>query len=154
MKFLHYTISILFTVCLSTISYAQGISINDDNSNPDGSAMLDVKSTTKGMLVPRMTSAQRASITTPATGLLVFDNTTNTFWFYNGTLWIELLAGIDSDNQNLSLSGNTLSIAGGNSVNLSGFTNTDNQDLELLGNTLSLTNDGTTVDLSPYLDNT
>jgi hypothetical protein len=40
------------------------------------------------------------------------------------------------------------------SVNLSAFVNTDNQDLALAGNTLSLTNDGTTVNLAPYLDNT
>lgn len=66
------------------------------------------------------------------------------------------LSSINTDNQDLSLAGNTLSLTNdGTTVDLSGFLdNTDNQDLSLAGNTLSLTNDGTTVDLSGYLDNT
>ncbi|GEM_PF-2689264 len=57
--------------------------------------------------------------------------------------------------QSLGLTGNILDISNGNSVDLSGYLdNTDNQDLTLAGNTLSLTNDGTPVDLSVYLDNT
>ncbi len=57
--------------------------------------------------------------------------------------------------QSLTLSGNILDISNGNSVDLSGFLdNTDQQDLSLVGNTLSLTNDGSSVDLSGYLDNT
>ncbi len=69
------------------------VSITSDNSLPDASAMLDVKSTAKGMLVPRMTTVQRDAIATPATGLLVFVTDTNSFWYYNGTAWIDLLAG-------------------------------------------------------------
>ncbi|MBN2175441.1 MAG: tail fiber domain-containing protein [Bacteroidales bacterium] len=65
------------------------VAINADNSSPDPSAMLDVKSTDKGMLVPRMTSAQRTAISDPAGGLLVFDSDTGSFWFYNSG-WIEL----------------------------------------------------------------
>ena len=53
------------------------VGINDNNASPDASAMLDVKSTTKGMLVPRMTTTQRDAITTPATGLMVYNTTTN-----------------------------------------------------------------------------
>jgi hypothetical protein len=45
-------------ILLSLGLFAQ-VGINTDNSTPDGSAMLDVKSTTKGMLIPRMTSDQR-----------------------------------------------------------------------------------------------
>lgn len=70
-----------------------GISINTGGTTADPSAALDVSSTTKGVLVPRMSSVQRTAITTPAAGLLVFDNSTNTFWFYNGTTWAELVAG-------------------------------------------------------------
>ncbi|CAM1344585.1 T9SS type A sorting domain-containing protein [Tenacibaculum amylolyticum] len=63
----------------------------------------------------------------------------------------------NTDDQTLTFTGTDLSISDGNSVDLSSLrdgTGTDNQDLELTGNTLSLTNDGTTVDLSSYLDNT
>jgi len=53
---------------------AQNVAITDDDTyNADSSAMLDVKSISKGMLVPRMTTIQRQLINNPATGLLVFD---------------------------------------------------------------------------------
>ena len=80
-----------FIICLVfTVNIQAQVGINSDNSNPDPSAMLDVKSTQKGMLIPRMTTSQRTSISNPATGLLVFDNTTGSFWFYNGTSWEDL----------------------------------------------------------------
>lgn len=60
-------------------------------STPHPSAMLDISSTSKGLLMPRMTAAQRAAIVNPAKGLMVFDSTTNNFWFYNGSAWRELL---------------------------------------------------------------
>ncbi len=55
--------------------------------------MLDVKATDKGILVPRMTTTQRTSISSPANGLLVFDSTTGSFWFYQNSKWTELRAG-------------------------------------------------------------
>ena len=72
---------------------AQNVAINNDGSSADVSAALDIKSTDKGMLVPRMTTAQRTIIASPATGLLVFDNTVGSFWFYNGSGWTELTGG-------------------------------------------------------------
>ncbi len=69
------------------------IAVNTDNSDPDASAMLDIKSTNKGILIPRMTSAQRTAISNTATGLLVFDTDTDGFWFYDGTSWVELVSG-------------------------------------------------------------
>jgi len=61
------------------------VGINSDNSAPDPSAMLDVKSTTKGLLVPRMTVAQRDLIATPATGLLIFCTNNNQYYTNQGT---------------------------------------------------------------------
>ncbi len=78
---------LLFTVFLTTNLIAQ-VAINEDSSLPDGSAMLDVKSTDKGFLVPRMTEAERNAITSPATGLLVYQtNGTTGFYYYDGTEW-------------------------------------------------------------------
>lgn len=57
---------------------------------PDPSAALHVESTDKGVLIPRLTTAQRQTISNAATGLLVFDTDTGGFWFYNGTSWVEL----------------------------------------------------------------
>ncbi len=84
-----YLLSFLLLIALKTIS-AQGVAINNDGSAADNSALIDMKSTTKGMLAPRMTTAQRMAIAAPAMGLLVFDITTNTFWHHNGVTWAEL----------------------------------------------------------------
>ena len=65
-------------------AFAQ-VGINNDNSAPDPSAMLDVKSTTKGVLVPRMTIAQRNAISNPATGLMVFCTDNNQYYSNQGT---------------------------------------------------------------------
>jgi len=66
-------------------SFSQ-VAINTDGSSPDNSAMLDIKSTSKGLLAPRMTQAQRLAISNPATGLVVFQ-TDGTAGLYsnNGT---------------------------------------------------------------------
>ena len=61
------------------------VSINTDNSVPDPSAMLDVKSGSKGFLPPRMTTAQRSSIQNPATGLTIYNSDLNCLEFYAGT---------------------------------------------------------------------
>lgn len=82
----------IFILCVWTpfLVTGQGVSINETGAAPAASAMLDVSSTTKGMLVPRMTTAQRIVIPAPAVGLLVFDLTTNSFWFRTAAAWIEL----------------------------------------------------------------
>ena len=69
-------ILILAFAMFSITAMAQ-VAINTDSSLPDNSAMLDVKSITKGLLMPRMTQAQRNAIVTPAAGLTIFqtDNT-------------------------------------------------------------------------------
>jgi len=50
---------------------AQSVSINTDGSAPNSSAALDIKSDSKGLLIPRLTATQRSAIASPATGLLV-----------------------------------------------------------------------------------
>jgi len=53
----------------------------------NAAAILDVSSTTKGFLPPRMTEVERDAITTPPAGLMVYNSTTNKLNFYNGTAW-------------------------------------------------------------------
>ncbi|HET7119215.1 MAG TPA: tail fiber domain-containing protein [Hanamia sp.] len=97
---------IILTIIGFVIFYATGlaqVAINQDGSLPDTSAMLDIKSTAKGVLIPRMTTAQRTAIASPAKGLLVYDSTTTSFWFYNGRGW----ANLSGENINgWSLTGN------------------------------------------------
>jgi|GEM_PF-4756702 len=56
-------------------------------NNPDPSAALQVEATDKGMLVPRMNSAERMAIQDPAQGLLVYDLTYGSFWVYTNGEW-------------------------------------------------------------------
>ena len=81
----------LILVLLTLGMFAQNVAItDDDNYSAEASAMLDVKSTNKGMLVPRLTTLQRLTIASPATGLLVFDTDSSAFYFYDGLAWTDL----------------------------------------------------------------
>ncbi|HEU4606567.1 MAG TPA: hypothetical protein VFS31_00560, partial [Chitinophagaceae bacterium] len=95
MRLFFLIIFLLFVALLN----AQNVGINTDGSAPDASAALDIQSTGKGLLIPRMTTAQRTTIVSPATGLLVFDTNTGSFWYYSGIAWMNLSGG-------WSLSGN------------------------------------------------
>jgi hypothetical protein len=66
------------------------VGINATNTPPNASAMLDVSSTNKGLLPPRMSTAQRNAITSPADGLLVFDTNTQSYWYRRISIWTEL----------------------------------------------------------------
>src|SRR6056297_2703327 len=77
--------------------FSQTVNVTDDETyNPESSAMLDVYSTDKGMLVPRMTTLQRTSVSTPADGLLVYDINFNAFYYSVGEEWVRLSSMIDS----------------------------------------------------------
>ncbi|MCB0806909.1 MAG: hypothetical protein KDC05_14015, partial [Bacteroidales bacterium] len=80
-----FAIAMMF--CISILPLKAQVGINNDNSNPDPSAMLDVKSNSGGILIPRMSAAERDAITGPATGLLVFVTDDAGFYFFNGSAW-------------------------------------------------------------------
>jgi hypothetical protein len=83
MKKLIYLAILILGTMFQFEARTQGVAINNDNSAPDASAMLDVKSTTKGMLAPRMTQAQRNAIINPATGLTIYQTDGGTGLYYN-----------------------------------------------------------------------
>lgn len=64
---------------------------------PDSSAMFDIVSTEKGMLTPRMTTAQKLAISSPANGLLVYDTDLKSFYAYDTTTvsWVKILTNAD-----------------------------------------------------------
>lgn len=64
-----------------------------NNASPAASAILDIASTTKGFLPPRMTTTNRDAIASPAQGLVVYNTTTNALNVYNGTAWGAVGAG-------------------------------------------------------------
>jgi hypothetical protein len=70
-------------------------------TSPNASSLLEVKSTAKGILIPRMTQTQRNAIKSPATGLLIYQtDKTPGFYYYNGTAWAAVAA--KSANRSLS----------------------------------------------------
>ena len=88
---------------------------------PDASSLLDVTSTTKGVLVPRMTKTQRDAIASPATGLLIYQtNTTPGFYYYDGTKW----TAVTPKSKGWSLTGNA-----GTDTSVNFIGTTDNEPL-------------------------
>lgn len=101
MSTMKFFILLPLILCFTSATFAQqGIAINNAGTNPDNSAILDVQSTTKGMLVPRMTEAQKNAIASPATSLLIYQTDgTAGFYYYNGTAWTALAGGGNSDKE-------------------------------------------------------
>ncbi|PLX10643.1 MAG: hypothetical protein C0594_04670 [Marinilabiliales bacterium] len=86
-----------FIFILLTSVKAQNVAVSDDDgyvANP--SAMLDVQSTSKGLLIPRLTTAQRLSIGPKPEGLMVYDTNKDHFYFYNGGRWVNVAAENDT----------------------------------------------------------
>jgi hypothetical protein len=72
---------------LTAISVNAQVAINTDGTSPVNSAMLDVRSTEKGFLPPRMTTAQRNTIASPEEGLVIYNTNEKALNVYNGTEW-------------------------------------------------------------------
>jgi hypothetical protein len=80
----HLPLLVMGLLCWSFSGlYAQNVAINTDGTVADSTAALDIKSTGKGILVPRMTAAQRAAIVSPAEGLLVYQTDGTAGFYYN-----------------------------------------------------------------------
>jgi uncharacterized protein (TIGR02145 family) len=99
-------------VLSSTIMFAQ-VGISSDGSAPDPSAMLDVKATNSGILIPQLSTSARNAIPSPATGLLVYNNTTNQFNYFNGSYWYQLESAM------ISSTVGTVNAEGGASISAS-----------------------------------
>lgn len=90
LKTIQLSMAVLIVLLCQQESIAQSMSVNSNGARPDSSAMLDVQSTSKGLLIPRMTLAQRTAIVNPADGLMVYQtdgvkgvyvyNATSTSW--------------------------------------------------------------------------
>lgn len=80
-------------------SYGQGVGINETGADPDNSAMLDIRSNNRGLLIPRLTKVAKLSIPAPANGLLVYqiDDTTG-FWYYDQNVWKPVFQYLNAGN--------------------------------------------------------
>lgn len=81
-------IIILLTVAFPVFLTAQHVGIG--TNTPNASALLDISSTNKGLLTPRLTTLQRENIADPANGLLVYDTDKISFWYYGDGAWNEI----------------------------------------------------------------
>jgi hypothetical protein len=97
-----------FNFYLLPFTCSAQIAVNSTGANPDGSAGLDVSFTDKGVLIPRLTLAQRGAIASPATSLLIYqtDNTPG-YYYYDGSAW--QLLGRYVAGSGISIVGNVIS---------------------------------------------
>src|SRR5436190_3574405 len=76
-------------------------------SSPNLSSLLDLTSNSKGLLIPRMTTAERNAISSPAVGLLVYDSSLNSFYYHNGTSWNQVASSGGASSNVWLLNGNS-----------------------------------------------
>lgn len=92
MKIISKLLLALGILLVSIQGMSQQVSINEDGALPNPNAILDIKSNRMGLLIPRMSTENRNAI--PNTrGLLVYDTTTNSFWFNTGAKWKPIGSG-------------------------------------------------------------
>ncbi len=123
------TICFFFLLQYELLSAQQSVGIG--TTTPNASAQLDITSTNKGILIPRMTAAQRSAIASPANGLMVYETTTNSLWVFNGTVWVQQGSGGVSP---WAVSGNN--IYNTNSSNVGIGTSTPSSKFSVAGNLL------------------
>ncbi len=98
MKTKIYLLSLILFIGIQYNANSQGVSINEDGTDPEASAILDLQSQDKGLLVPRMAQNQITDIQDPANGLIVFNTTDNKYYaFLEGeNAWKEIAYGTSS----------------------------------------------------------
>ncbi len=112
--------SLIPLILLTSVSlYAQ---VGIGTTSPAASSMLDIASSAKGMLAPRMTSIEKAAIATPASGLLVYDTTLGKFSYFTGSAWVNIDANIGRDNYVLVKSATDFPAAVGGVITLAANT--------------------------------
>lgn len=136
-----------FAFFLATAAKAQNIGINNSGASPDASAMLDISSANKGLLIPRVglsTTNNPFPVNAPATGLVVFNTATAGsgitavtpgLYFWNGSLWNELLTPSTGFTPSSNLTTQSLWKNGGNSLFTTGnLGTTSNNHIDIISN--------------------
>jgi len=125
-------ISIIFSFVIFKTGFSQ-VAINTSGNQPDNSAMLDVSSTSKGMLIPRMLESERTSIISPVQGLMVYQtNISEGFYYYDGTSW--LYVGNEENDLWTRDAGNSFTILANSTDNVGIGTFSPNEQLEITEN--------------------
>jgi len=89
-KTLQMVLALVFTIGLSVSVQSQNVAISNDGSDPDPSAMLDIKADAMGLLIPRVSESNRPA--NPATGLLIYQTDSEPgFYYFDGTNWQKII---------------------------------------------------------------
>ncbi len=110
------TLLLSFSLLL-TISLTAQVAVNTNGATANESSMLDVTSTSKGILIPRMLASQRDAISNPATGLMVFVTNDQCFYYYDGSKWNKVLND-DSNDDDWTISGNDVYVSSSKKVGI------------------------------------
>ncbi len=86
----YLTYLILLIFCCFSLELVAQVRINDGITGGTNSALLDINSHDKGLLVPRLSTVRRDQIPSPATGLFIYNTTTSHFNYYNGNSWYQI----------------------------------------------------------------
>src|SRR3954471_17463167 len=107
-KSLRLFVPLSIVIFLHLNAAGQSVSINTTGASAASTAILDVTSTSKGILIPRMNKTQKNGITSPATGLMIFqDNPDSTgFYYYSGSRWVWITDALNSDTSAWQINGN------------------------------------------------
>ncbi|MCC6599199.1 MAG: fibronectin type III domain-containing protein, partial [Crocinitomicaceae bacterium] len=106
-------LSVCILVSIPFLLISQGVKISETQSNPVGSAMLEVESHSKGFLPPRMTKTERDAIQNPDQALTIFNTTTHCLEFFVGSSWQTVGCGCTgAPGQPSAISGDTSPCAG------------------------------------------
>ena len=93
-KFLvQFTTVVMLIIVTGNKVNAQSMGISSSAITPDVSSILEMRTSTKGLLMPRLTTTERDAIASPATGLIIYNTTASKFNFYNGSTWITMFSG-------------------------------------------------------------
>ena len=84
-----YALLSILVAIMAFMSYAQ-VGVNTDGSQPHPSAILDAKSTSQGLLPPRMNTMQRDAIANPAEGLTIYNTDCKDIQYYSGAKWVPM----------------------------------------------------------------
>ncbi|MBY0434951.1 MAG: hypothetical protein K2U26_12650 [Cyclobacteriaceae bacterium] len=118
-------------IILSVLSFSVAAQVGFNNPAPDPSSILDLTANDKGLLIPRINTIARNSISAPAEGLLVYDTDARGFYFY-ASGWYSVNGWVKAaGNNNVSLSGNAT--VNGN-TNVTGTISASNYALNNTGN--------------------
>ena len=108
-KLLRLAVAVSIATAMHFTANSQSVSINTTGATANTSSILDVSSTAKGVLIPRMSKIEKNAIGTPATGLLIFQATPDStgFYYYNGVKWVWLTDGTNADTTAWKITGNS-----------------------------------------------